>query len=154
VTQTEQVQGGAPGQQQAHAHGQRILPWIGLISAGCVGILAIWAGAAAGLWFVPLIVAGLAGVVGRVTFMRSSRVLIAACTIAVSGWLAPLGRRIAEGQPVGATAREVASLAGLPPYSGVVIAAVILVALLQAAAGMWTGWAVGGLALFGRPCDR
>jgi hypothetical protein len=42
-----------------------------------------------------------------------------------------------RGLPAGATARAIASLAGLPPYAGVTIVATLLLAALQALAGAW-----------------
>ena len=46
------------------------------------------------------------------------------------------------GPPVGATARVVAALAGLPPHAAVAIAVTLLVAVLQALAGLWLGWSL------------
>jgi hypothetical protein len=42
-----------------------------------------------------------------------------------------------RGLPAGATARAIASLAGLPPYAAVTIVATLLLAALQALAGAW-----------------
>jgi hypothetical protein len=42
-----------------------------------------------------------------------------------------------RGLPVGATARAIAALAGLPPYAGVTIVVTLLLAGLQALAGAW-----------------
>jgi hypothetical protein len=42
-----------------------------------------------------------------------------------------------RGLPAGATARAIASLAGLPPYAAITIVATLLLAALQALAGAW-----------------
>jgi hypothetical protein len=47
-----------------------------------------------------------------------------------------------DGQPAGATARTVAALAGLPPYAGVTLAVVALLAVLQVLAGAWLARAI------------
>jgi hypothetical protein len=39
--------------------------------------------------------------------------------------------------PVGATARAIAGLAGLPPYAGVTVAVTLLLAALQVLVGAW-----------------
>ena len=42
-----------------------------------------------------------------------------------------------DGQPVGATAKVIAGLAGLPPYAWVTVTVVLLLAALQVLAGAW-----------------
>jgi hypothetical protein len=68
--------------------------------------------------------------------------LLPAVAGAVLGWAIPLWALALDGQPVGATARTVAGLAGLPPYAGVAVAVVLLLAALQVLAGAWLARAV------------
>ena len=42
-----------------------------------------------------------------------------------------------DGLPAGATARTIAALAGLPPYAGVTVAVIVLLAALQVLVGAW-----------------
>jgi hypothetical protein len=56
---------------------------------------------------------------------------------AVLGWAIPLWALALDGQPVGATAKVVAGLAGLPPYAWVTVTVVLLLAALQVLAGAW-----------------
>ena len=63
--------------------------------------------------------------------------------MAAAGWAVPLAWLAGQGRPVGATARVVAALAGLPPHAAVAIAVTLLVAVLQALAGLWLGWSLG-----------
>jgi hypothetical protein len=61
---------------------------------------------------------------------------------ALVGWAIPLWALALDGQPVGATARAIAGLAGLPPYAGVTVAVVLLLAALQVLVGAWLARAV------------
>ena len=45
-------------------------------------------------------------------------------------------------QPVGATARTIAALGGLPPYAGVMVAVTLLLAAIQVLVGAWLARAV------------
>jgi hypothetical protein len=89
--------------------------------------------AQAGAWFVPFIV----GVGAGVASLRWRRMVLLAVAAAVAGWALPLWVLALRGLPAGATARAIASLAGLPPYAAVTIAATLLLAALQALAGGW-----------------
>jgi hypothetical protein len=146
VTGTEQ----RAARSRARRPGRRtVLPgWLALCGAGCVlGTAAVAAGAFAGVWFLPFVAGMVVAVPMRSTGRRARPALAMACLIALAGWILPLLIRLwAEGEPVGATARTVAALAGLPPYAAVTVAAVLLVAVLQGAAGWWLGWALAGLA--------
>ncbi|MGA9833362.1 MAG: hypothetical protein WBQ71_19780, partial [Trebonia sp.] len=53
------------------------------------------------------------------------------------GWAIPMWLLALRGLPAGATARAIASLAGLPPYAAVTIVATLLLAALQPLAGAW-----------------
>jgi hypothetical protein len=109
----------------------------------CVaGVLLIAAGALQGLWFLPFL-AGLAtGVAARHGHLRLRVTLPAAAAMAAAGWGAALWWLVLRGLPDGAVAREVAALAGLPPYAAVTVVAVLLVAVIQALAGLWLGRAL------------
>ena len=61
---------------------------------------------------------------------------------AVAGWALALWLMALDGLPVGATARTISALAGLPPYAAVVVAVTLLLAALQALAGIWLARAV------------
>ena len=89
--------------------------------------------AEAGAWFVPFI----AGVAAGVASLRWRRMVLLAVFASVVGWAIPLWLLALRGLPAGATARAIASLAGLPPRAAVTIAATLLLAALQALAGAW-----------------
>jgi hypothetical protein len=112
--------------------------------AGCLGaVIVIAVGAAAGFWFLPFI-AGLAfGLIAR--YGRLRVVLAASAAIAVAGWVAPLAWQAGRGEPVGATARTVAALAGLPASAALVVGVTLLVAAIQAIIGAWLAHAVARL---------
>jgi len=97
-------------------------------------------GAAYGLWFLPF-VAGIAAGAGPWRARRAlGSVLLAVC----AGWGAALWWPALSAAPVGATARVVAALAGLPPYSAVGVVAALLVGVLQALAAFWLARAATG----------
>jgi len=120
-------------------HRGPVLFWL----LGCLAAVALIAlGAVAGWWFLPF-VAGLAGgAAARYGRWRLRVALPAAALVAAVGWGIPLGWQAAHRAPVRATARVVAALAGLPPHASVAIAATLLVAVLQALAGLWLAWAL------------
>ena len=133
------------------APGWRRVALSGLVLTAAGGAALIWAAATLGIWFGPLIVGVLAGAWFQSTRVGVTLALGAACAAAIGGWFVPFVVRAGQGQPVGATAREVAALAGLPAYAAIVTALMLVVAVLQASAGFWVGWAVA--ALF-RPSSR
>jgi len=102
----------------------------GFVVAAAACGLAAWAGA----WFVPFII-GLAAGVLSVRGLRG--VVLPGVAGAVVGWAFPIWVLALSGQPVGATARSIAALAGIPPYAGVAVTAVLLLAALQALCGAW-----------------
>jgi hypothetical protein len=110
--------------------------------AGCLAaVIVIAAGAAAGFWFIPFI-AGLAiGLIAR--YGRLRVVLPASAAVAVAGWAVPLAWRAGSGEPVGATARTVAALAGLPASAALIVGVTLLVAAIQAITGVWLARAIG-----------
>jgi hypothetical protein len=99
-------------------------------------------GALLGLWFVPFLAGLAAGLAARYGRWRLRVTLPVAVAIAAVGWGAALWWLVLRGRPEGAVAREIAALAGLPAYSAVAIAVTLLVAVIQAAAGLWLGRAV------------
>lgn len=109
---------------------------------GCLATVAVLAASAAiGWWFMPF-AAGLAGgVASHLGRWRLRIALPATVVVAALGWAVPLGWQARTGA-VRATARVVAALAGLPAHSSVGIAATLLVAVLQALAGLWLGRAL------------
>lgn len=133
------------------ALGWRRATWSGLVLTAVGGAALIWAGALGGIWFGPLLVGVLAGAGFPWTRVGVAAAFGAACTAAIGGWSVPFVVRAGQGQPVAATAREVAALAGLPAYAAIVISLSLAVAVLQASAGFWVGWAAGGLF---RPSSR
>ncbi|HUY50495.1 MAG TPA: hypothetical protein VMV92_33110 [Streptosporangiaceae bacterium] len=110
---------------------------------GCLAaVAAIAAGAAAGWWFLPFL-AGLAGgIAARSGRWRLRAALLALAVVAAVGWAVPLCWAAWRGAPIGATARVVAALAGLPAHAPVAIASTLLVAVIQALAGCWLTWSL------------
>jgi hypothetical protein len=121
--------------------GHRGPVWLWLL--GClVLIAAIAGGAVIGWWFVPFLAGLAAGIASRLGNWRMRATLVATVVVAAAGWAIPLCWQVASGLPVGATARVVAALAGLPAYAAVAIVITLLVAVIQALAGLWLGRAV------------
>lgn len=105
---------------------------------GGLAWIAVIAGAAAlGWWFVPFLAGIGAGAAARYGRVRLRVALPLTAVGAAAGWAIPLWWAAAGGQPVGAVAREVAALAGLPPHAAVIIAVTLLVPAVQAACGLW-----------------
>jgi hypothetical protein len=102
-------------------------------------LIAVAIGAAAGGWFLPLLVGLVAGWTAPPGRLR--RVLAASVLVAVAGWAAPLLWLAARGIPVAATARSIAATAGLPASAALIVAVTLLVAAIQAAAGFWVAHA-------------
>ncbi len=120
-------------------------PLARLLAAGAVATVACGLGAWLGAWWVPFPVGVAAGVLGVGAWAPGAVPrggVLAAAAGAVVGWLVPLWALALAGQPVGATARAIAALAGLPPYAGVAVVVSVLLAVLQVLAGAWLGRAV------------
>jgi hypothetical protein len=109
---------------------------------GLAAAVLIALGAAAGWWFLPFVAGLAAGAAARYGRWRVRVALPATALVAAIGWAIPLGWQALHGAPVSATARVVAALAGLPPHAVVAIAATLVVAALQALAGLWLTWAL------------
>jgi hypothetical protein len=101
------------------------------------------AGALLGWWFLPFLAGlgtGLAAHYGR---LRLRAAMPAAVAVAAGGWGAALTwLDLRDGLPEMAVARSIAALAGLPAAAAVAIAVTLLVAAIQAAAGVWLGRAL------------
>jgi hypothetical protein len=91
--------------------------------------LAAWLG----IWWLPFV----AGLAAGLTPWRARSALCWAALAVIAGWGVALWIPALTGAPAGVTAREVAALAGLPPYAFVAVAATLLVGVLQAAAALW-----------------
>jgi len=105
-------------------------------TAGC------GAGAWLGAWWVPFL-AGVGGaLLGRAGPRPRRGLVLTAAAGAVLGWLLVLWLLALDGQPVGATARTIAALAGLPPFAWLAVTVVALLAVLQALAGAWLARAI------------
>ena len=114
--------------------------WLTVVLAGTL-IIAVTA--ELGLWFVPFL-AGLAlGLIAPRGGWRLRHTLPAVLVMTLIGWGVPLyWLALVQGQPAGATARVIAALAGLPPYAFTGVLVTLLVAVLQAIAGLWLGRAL------------
>ncbi len=66
----------------------------------------------------------------------------AVLAMCAAGWGAALAALSLRGQPIGATARTIAAIAGLPAYAVVAIAVTLAIAVLQGLVGLWLGRAL------------
>jgi hypothetical protein len=110
--------------------------------AAVAGAALIAGGALIGLWFAPFAVGLLAGLANRIGGWRARVMMVAVSATAVAGWGIPLWWPALHGQPVGATARVIAALAHLPAYAFAGVVVTLLIAVLQALAGLWLGRAL------------
>jgi hypothetical protein len=137
---------GKPGSYRLGGRRSRARPgWSAAIVVAGAAVIAVTAHA--GLWFMPFVVGVAAGLAGsqagwRAPGWRGRCAPAAVLVMAAAGWGAPLVWQTVAGEPVGATARVVAALAGLPPDAVVGVVLALLVACLQAAVGRWLGSAV------------
>jgi hypothetical protein len=115
------------------------LVWLLGFAAGTV-VVAV--GAFFGLWYLPFVAGVASGLSDRVGNWGARVMVPAVAAMAVLGWTIPLVWQAVRGQPIGATARVVAAIAGLPPHAAITIAATLLVAVIQALAGLWLGRAL------------
>ena len=112
----------------------------GKLAVLAVAVIASAAGAWLGAWWVPFVAGAAAGILRQA---KPIRAVLPAVVGAVAGWLLPVWALALRGQPVGATARAIAGLAGLPPYAGVTLAVLALLAAVQVWVGAWLAGAVG-----------
>lgn len=100
-------------------------------------------GALAGWWFLPFLAGLAAGLAARYGRLRLRATLPAAVGVAAAGWGAALAwLALRDGLPEVVVARTIAALAGLPASAPVAFAVTMLVAAIQAAAGLWLGRAL------------
>lgn len=113
--------------------------WLATVLSGAV-VIAV--AAEFGAWFVPFAAGLIIGLATRRASWRLRHTVPAVLVMALAGWGLPLLWQAVRGEPIGATARVVAALAGLPPHAVVGVVFTLLVAGLQALAGLWLGRAV------------
>jgi hypothetical protein len=107
--------------------------------AACAVVAALLGLAAGyGWWFGPFVV----GVVAGAGPWRARPALGLAVLAVLAGWGGALSWPALSGAPAGATAREVAALAGLPAYAAVGVAGTLLVGVAQALVAFWLARAV------------
>ena len=117
-----------------------MLAWL-LACLACAAILAV--GALAGLWYLPFLAGLAAGVAARYGRLRLRVTLPAVVALAAAGWGAALAwLALRDGLPEQPVARTIAALGGLPAHAAAGIAVMLLVAAVQAVAGLWLGRAV------------
>ncbi|MBO0832119.1 MAG: hypothetical protein J2P28_05155 [Actinobacteria bacterium] len=116
---------------------------LGVLAAVAVIALA----AAAGWWFVPLLVGLGAGVATRTGGWPPRVALAAVAVMAMVGWGLPFWLGIGPGNPGGALSRVTGSLTGLPGHAAGVVALTVLIAIVQAVAGYVIGHALTRRAL-------
>ena len=110
----------------------------------CVAGAAILAvGALAGLWFLPFLAGLAAGLAAHAGRLRLRVTLPAVVIVAAVGWGAALAwLTLRDRLPEPSVARTIAVLAGLPAHAAAGFAVTLLVAAIQAAAGLWLGRAL------------
>jgi hypothetical protein len=135
--------GPAPAEPAAPAGGRAAPASLALrLAAAAAAAVCCGAGAWLGAWWVPFVAGVAAGLLAAARPRPRRGCVLPAAAGAAGGWLMVLWLLALRGQPVGATARAVAALAGLPPYAWLAVLAVALLALLQALAGAWLARAV------------
>jgi hypothetical protein len=120
-------------------HAGPVVLWL---LAAVLGTVAIAAGAATGYWFTPFAVGLVTGVAMRWGGWPLRVSAPAVVVMAALGWGVMLWIPALRGLPVGATARTIAALAGLPAYAAVAVVVTLAVSVVQALAGLWLGRAV------------
>jgi len=114
-----------------------------------LGIAVVWVAAAGGLWWMPLPVGLVVGLI-----LRGGRAIVAVTALAAAlGWGLPLAAR-ALSAPVGKTASVVAGILGLGAGNGagaVVVVVTLVLAALLGLAGAWVGAALRRLVVPPRP---
>jgi hypothetical protein len=115
--------------------------WLWLL-AWLAAVLLVAAAALLGLWFMPFLAGVAAGIAARAGRWRLRVSVPAVILLAAAGWGAALWWLVLHRLPEGAVAREIAALAGLPPHAPVAIVVTLLVAVIQAVAGLWLGRAL------------
>lgn len=120
-------------------HRGSVAAWV---LAALASIALIAGGALLGLWFMPFL-AGLAtGVVMRWGWWRLRVTVPGVLIMAAAGWGLALWVEAVRGQPIGPTARTIASVAGLPAVAALTVVITLGVSALQGLAGLWLGRAL------------
>lgn len=122
----------APHEPTFGARRSRIGPvrWL----SSCAVVAAVLGfGAWLGLWWLPFV----AGVVAGLVRWRVRSALAWVTLAVLVGWGVTLWVPALTSAPQGATAREVAALAGLPPHAVTGVVATLLVGVLQSLAALW-----------------
>jgi hypothetical protein len=109
-----------------------------LVVAAAACALGAWLGA----WWVPFLVGVGAGLLRKARIRLPRGATWPAVIGAILGWALMLWIMALASLPVGATARVIAALGGLPPYAGVGVTVTLLLAALQVLVGAWLARAV------------
>lgn len=117
-------------------------PMSAWLAAGVVGAGLIGATALAGLWFFPMIIGVIGGIAARWGQWRLRVMVPAIVLISAAGWAAALIDQAAAGLPIGATARTIAAIGGLPAFAAMGVAVTLGVAVLLGLVGLWLGRAL------------
>jgi hypothetical protein len=115
------------------APGRSLARLLVLVVAAAACALGAWLGA----WWVPFLVGVGAGLFKKARTRLPRGVLWPAVIGSILGWALMLWIMALASLPVGATARVIAALGGLPPYAGVGVAVTLLLAALQVLVGAW-----------------
>ena len=110
---------------------------LGLFAGGLV----IAGAAAVGWWFMPFVVALLAGLANHVGRWPTRTALPGVVLMSAAGWVVPLCWSVLRGAPSGAVAR-ITALLGLPGSVAVAMLLTILIAAVQGMTGYWLGRAL------------
>lgn len=113
--------------------------WL-LAAAASVAVIA--AGAAAGLWYAPFAVGLAAGLVSRIGGWRARVLAAALAAVAMAGWGIALWWPALHGQRAGGTAPVIAALAAWPGSAAGGVLLALVVAVVQALAGLGLGRAL------------
>ena len=114
----------------------------GWVMAAAAMTITVAGAAVVGVWYMPFIVGVVTGVAMRWGGWRL-RVSVPAVTImTVAGWALALGVFALRGLPVGATARTIAVVAGLPGGGVLTVGITLAVSAGQGLAGLWLGRAL------------
>jgi hypothetical protein len=110
--------------------------------AAAAGAALIAAGAAAGLWFLPLAAGVAAGLANRFGGWRARVLVPVVAAMAMAGWGMALGWPALHGHPAGGTAPVIAGLARRTSSATASVLVALLIAALLALAGLWLGHAL------------
>jgi hypothetical protein len=113
--------------------------WVLLAVAGA-GV--IGGGATIDWWFAPVVVGVLTGIAAKWGAWPGRVTVPAVVLMCAGGWGGALVYYSVRGAPVGATARTMAAIAGLPPYAAVGVAAAIGLSIVFGLTGLWLGRAL------------